>query len=102
VKLTTPNSGADSAMVFTITGPAALTSATAGAGMRLFQQTLGGTSTRFALVGQLTQDAVVLTIGVENVNAVARYDGTIQGVAQANYQLRTPLVLASYALDIVR
>jgi hypothetical protein len=102
VKLTTPNSGADSAIVFTISGPAAVTSVTAGVGMRLFPQALGGTSTRFALVGRLTQDAVVLTIGVEDVHAVGQYSGTIQGVAQADYQLRTPLALASYALDIVR
>src|SRR6267154_4113504 len=42
VRLTSPHSGADSAIVLTITGPAALTSAAAGAGLRLFQQPLGG------------------------------------------------------------
>src|SRR6185503_11791427 len=41
VKLTSPNSGADSAIVFTITGPAPLTSATPSAGLRLFAQPLG-------------------------------------------------------------
>ena len=36
VRLTSPNSGLDSAVVVTISGPAALTSATAGTGLRLF------------------------------------------------------------------
>lgn len=100
VRLTTPNSGADSAIVFTVTGPAALTSATAGGGLRLFAQPLGGTTTKFALTGLLTQNAVILTIGVPDVNAVAQYGGTIQGVAQANYQLRT--LPGGYALTVVR
>ena len=37
VRLTSANSGLDSAIVFTITGPAALTSATAGTGLRVFR-----------------------------------------------------------------
>ncbi len=56
VRLTSPNSGLDSAIVFTITGPAPLTSATAGTGLRAFQQPLGGTSTEFALVGLLAYE----------------------------------------------
>lgn len=84
VRLTSPNSGADSAIVFTITSPSALTGATAGAGLRLFAQPLGGTTTRFALTGRLTTSTTILTIGVANVNAVAQYAGSIQGVAQAN------------------
>lgn len=99
VKLTTPNAGADSAIVFTITGPAALTHVTAGAGMRVFAQPLGGVTTRFALTGQLTQNAVILTIGVTNVNAVGQYSATIEGVAQPNYQLRS---LSNYVLNVVR
>ncbi len=62
VRLTSPNSGLDSAIVFTITGPAPLTSATAGTGLRAFQQPLGGTSTEFALVGLLTNGATILTL----------------------------------------
>src|SRR4029077_19544788 len=67
VRLTSANSGLDSAIVFTITGPAPLTSATAGTGLRLFQQPLGGTATRFAITGQLTNGATILTIGVANI-----------------------------------
>jgi hypothetical protein len=100
VRLISPNSGADSAIVFTITSPAALTGATPGAGLRLFAQPLSGTTTRFALIGRLTTSTTILTIGVENVNAVGQYVGTIQGVAQANYVLR-PLP-GGYALAVIR
>jgi len=100
VQLTSLNSGADSAIVFTITGPAALTSATAGTGLRLFAQTLGGTTTRFALTGRLNTNTTILTIGVENVNAVSQYSGTIEGVAQPNYALR--LLPGGYLLAVIR
>lgn len=100
VQLTSPNSGADSAIVFTITGPAPLTSATPGAGLQLFAQPFGGTATRFVLTGRLTTSTTILTIGVENVNAVGQYVGTIQGVAQPNYVLR-PLP-GGYALTVIR
>ena len=100
VRLTSPNSGADSAIVLTIAGPAALTSATAGAGLRLFAQPLGGTSTRFVLTGRLTTSTTILTIGVDNVNAVGQYRGTIQGVAQPDYTLRT--LPGDYSLTVIR
>jgi len=99
VRLTSPNSGADSAIVLTIVGPRALTGATPGPGLRLFQQPLGGTTTRFALVGQLNAGATILTIGVDNVNAASQYAGTIQDVARPNYELRS---LGGYALTIIR
>ena len=102
IRLVTPNSGADSAIVFTITGPpgAVLSSATAGTGLQLFHQPLTGSTTRFALIGRLTQGAVLLTIGVPDVSEVSQYSGTIEGVAQPNYQLRA--LLGGYALAITR
>lgn len=102
VRLTTVNSGADSAIVFTITGPAAsvLTSATAGTGFRVFHEPFSGNVTRFAIVGQLTQGAVLLTIGVPEVSEFSQYSGTIEGVAQPNYQLRA--LPGGYALAITR
>lgn len=100
VQLTSPNSGGDSAIAFTIIGPAPLTSATPGAGLRLFAQPLTGTSTRFVLTGRLTTSTTILTIGVENVNAVGQYKGTIQGVAQPNYALRT--LPGNYRLTVIR
>jgi hypothetical protein len=99
VRLISPNSGLDSAIVFTIRGPAVLTSATPGAGLRLFAQTLNDT-TRFALVGTLTTNATILTIGVADVNRVSQYTGTIQGVARPNYLLRS--LPGGYALTVVK
>ncbi len=99
VRLTAPAANADSAIAFTITGPAPLTSVTVGTGLRLFQQPLGGTTTRFALTGHLTNGATMLTIGVADIGAFSQYSGSIQGVAQANYQLRP---LAAYALAVTR
>lgn len=100
VRLTSANSGLDSAIVFTITGPAPLTSATAGTGLRLFQQTLGGNATRFALIGQLTNGGTILTIGVANVADLTQYSGTIQGVATPSFQLRG--LPGGYALALTR
>jgi hypothetical protein len=100
VRLTTPNSGLDSAIVFTINGPGPLTGATAGTGLRLFQQPLGGNATRFALTGRLLANATILTIGVNDVGLVSQYSGTIQGVAQPSYQLRT--LPGGYSLAITR
>ena len=99
VRLTAPAANADSAIQFTITGPAPLTSAAPGAGLRLFQQTLGGTTTSFALTGPLSNGATILTIGVPDVGAFSQYSGSIQGVARANYELRA---LPGYALALTR
>lgn len=98
VRLTAPAANSDSAIVLTITGPAALTSATAGTGLRLFQQSTG-TTTRFALTGALTNGALILTIGVSDISAVSQYTGSVDGVAQANYQLRN---LNGYAIAVTR
>jgi hypothetical protein len=101
VRLIAPSlGGTDSAIVFTITGPAPLTTATAGTGLRLFQQPLGGTTTRFALTGLLTNGATILTIGVADAGAFSQYSGRIEGVAQANFQLRS--LPGGYALALIR
>ena len=99
VRLTSPPANADSAIVFTINGPAALTNVTPGTGLRLFQQPLGGATTRFALTGLMTNGATILTIGVPDVGAFSQYSGSVEGIAQANYQLRG---LAGYALAVTR
>lgn len=100
VRLTSPHSGLDSAIVFTISGPAALTSAVAAPGLRLFQQPLGGTSTRFALIGQLNTGVTILTIGVQDLGELSQYTGTITGVAVPNYSLR--VLPGGYALALTR
>lgn len=99
IVLTAPAANADSAILFTITGPAAPASATAGAGLRLFQSSGGGASARYALIGPLANGATILTLDVQDVSAVAQYQGTVDGVAQPNYQLRA---LNGYALAITR
>ena len=95
VNLTTPNSGADGAVLLTVSGPAALTSAAPGSGLRLFSQPLG-TTNRFALTGRLAT-GTILMIGVPDLSAAAGYTATIQQVAAPSYQLR---VLAGYSLAI--
>ncbi|HUC40290.1 MAG TPA: hypothetical protein VMR92_05615 [Gemmatimonadales bacterium] len=100
VRLTSPPSALDSAIVFTITGPVPLTGVTVGPGLRLFQQPLGGTSTKFALIGQLTNGALILTIGVQDLAVLSQYSGTINGVALPTYQLRT--LPGGYALALLR
>ena len=98
VQLVTPNSGADSAMVLTISGPQGLTSATPGPGLQMFGQPLGGATTKFALVGQLNNGATLLTIGVTDVGRSSRYSTSVNQVAAPNYVLRPSL--AGYALSI--
>jgi hypothetical protein len=95
VSLTTPNPGGDGAVLFSVTGPDALTSATAPAGLRVFAQPLG-TVTRFAVTGTLTNGAV-LTIGVANTSKAAQYAATIQSVAAPDFQLRA---LSGYSLTV--
>jgi hypothetical protein len=97
VVLASPNSGADGAILLTLSGPAPLTSATAGSGLRLFSQPLGAT-TRFAITGALT-NGTVLTIGVPDIRQVASYTATVEQVAATSYQLRP---LAGYALTVSR
>jgi len=93
VSLATPNAGADGAILFNVSGPHALTSVTAGPGLRVFAQPLS-TSTRVAVTGTLTNGAVV-TIGVADTRHLDQYTATVQAVAAPDYQLRSP---AGYSL----
>lgn len=97
VSLTTPNAGSDAAILLTITGPAALTSVSAPATLRLFAQPLPlGTTNRFALTGAIPT-GTILTIGVADVNKASAYTATIQQVATSTYQLRP---LTGYSLKV--
>ncbi|HEY7192178.1 MAG TPA: hypothetical protein VH439_00390 [Gemmatimonadales bacterium] len=100
VRLTAPIGALDSAIQFTISGPAPLTSATAGSGLRLFQEPLGGSSTNFAVIGPLANGTVILTIGIHDLAQLSQYHGAITGVALPNYQLRT--LPGGYALALTR
>lgn len=97
VVLATPHGGADGAILFTLTGPAPVTSVTPGPGLRLFAQPFD-TTTRFALTGAVTQGTVV-TIGVTDVRQVGSYTATLQQVAAPSFELRP---LAGYALRVSR
>ncbi len=97
VSLATPNAGADGAILFNVSGPQALTSVTAGPGLRVFAQPLS-TSTRVAVTGTLTSGAVV-TIGVADTRNVAQYTATVQVVAARDFQLRS---LTGYSLTVSR
>lgn len=98
VSLHTPNPGADGAILLTVTGPQALTSVTAGAGLRAFAQPLS-TVTKIALTGPLTGGAIV-SIGVADVAKAAQYHASVQQVAaSADFQLRS---LAGYSLTVAR
>jgi len=100
VKLTAPAANADSAILITITGPAAPTSATAGTGLRVFSDPgASGTTRRYALTGRIANGATILTINVPDVGAFTQYHGSVDGVSQDNYQLRS---LSGYALALTR
>lgn len=99
VQLTTPNPGADGAILLTVTGPAPLTAVGSPlAGGRAFTDSLG-TTTRVVVTGSLGMGTIA-TIGVADVRQVASYSATIQQIAQSNYQLRTGL--SGYSLRVVR
>lgn len=95
VSLATPNPGVDGAMLFRVSGPQALTSVTAGPGLRVFSQSLS-TSTRFAVTGTLTNGALV-TIGVADTRNAAQYIASVQSVAAPDFQLRP---LTGYSLTV--
>ena len=95
VNLTTPNSGADRAILLTVSGPGVLQSATAAAGLRLFAQSFA-TTNHFALTGTLVS-GTILTIEVPDLDQAKKYTATIQQVAASNYQLRAT---AGYSLSV--
>jgi hypothetical protein len=100
IRLTAPAANADSAILITIMGPAAPTGATAGTGLELFSDPgASGTTRRYALTGRLTNGAVILTINVPDVGAFSQYHGSVDGVSQDNYQLRS---VSGYALALTR
>jgi len=95
VSLAMPNAGADGAILFSVSGPQALTSVTAAPGLRVFSQPLS-TSTRFAVTGTLTNGALV-TIGVADTRNVDQYAATVQAVAAPDFLLRS---LTGYSLTV--
>jgi hypothetical protein len=99
VSLTTPNSGADGAILLSVTGPQALTSVApeVGGALRVFADPLS-TTTKIAVTGPLVSGAMI-TIGVADVRQSAQYIAMIQAVAASDFQLRS---LAGYSLTVSR
>ncbi len=97
VNLITPNSGGDGAILLTIAGPAALTSASPATGLRLFSQPPLGAANHFVLTGTLT-GGTLLTIGVADVARALAYTAMIQQVATPTSQLRP--FLTGYSLTV--
>jgi len=95
VSLTTPNPGADGAILFQVSGPQPLSSVAAGTGLRVFAPRLS-LSTRLAVTGTLTNGALV-TIGVADTRNAAQYTATVQSVAAPDFQLRS---LTGYSLKV--
>ncbi len=95
ISLATPNSGADGAIQFRVTGPVAPTSVTAAPGLQVFSQPLT-IVTRLAVTGTLTNGAVV-TIGVADTRKLSQYAATIEAVAGSDFQLRS---ITGYSLTI--
>jgi len=98
VRLSTPSAGPDGAIMLTIVGPVAITSAEAPSGLRVFHNGFGTNATSVAVTGTLPTGPI-LTIGVTDISQAAQYTAVIQQVAAADHQLRA---LAGYALTIER
>lgn len=98
VSLATPGARTEGAVLFTLTGPAAVTSAAPVAGLRIFYESFGATATRFIVTGPITAGPM-LTVGVADVGQASRYAAPIQQVAGTDYVLRP---LAGYRLSVNR
>lgn len=88
VKLQSPNSGADGAILFVLSGPVAVTNAQAGAGDTLWTSDFSGTATKVLLTGAI-RSGVILHFDVPDVNQYNLYLATVSQVASSSdYSLR--------------
>lgn len=96
VRLATPTADPDGAILFTVSGPAGVTGASAPPGLRVFTDSLGSTTVTFAVTGALSAGRI-LTLEVGDVNQASRYAATVLQVAAPDYRLRP---LAGYSLTV--
>lgn len=88
VKLQSPNSGADGAILFTLSGPVAVTNPQAAAGDTLWTSDFSGTVTKVILTGAIGS-GVILRFDVPDVNQYNLYLVTVSQVASSSdYSLR--------------
>ncbi len=99
VNLTTPNSGADGAVMLVLSSPVAPTSVAAGAGLALWGAPVTSTSAKLVLTGTLTT-GTVMTLNVDDINKVAQYTVSLQQVAASSgFGLRA---LAGYSATVTK
>lgn len=101
VNLTTPNSGADGAVMLTLTGPAAPTSVAARAGLTLWGGPVTTTTATLALTGTLSTGPI-LTLQVADTRQVDQYSVTLVQVAAtaAGNFARRPALLPGYSATV--
>ena len=89
VKLQSPNSGFDGAILFTLTGPNPVTNARAGAGDTLWSTDFSGNTSKVLLTGAIA-NGVILLFDVPDVNDAGSYNVSVNQVAaSSDYSLRS-------------
>jgi hypothetical protein len=100
VNLTTPNSGADGAVMLMLTSPVAPSAVTPAAGLALWGSPVTTTTATIALTGTLSAGPI-LTLQVDDINKVAQYSATLREVAaSAGFAVRPSL--AGYSLAVTK
>lgn len=89
VKLQSPNSGADGAILFTLSGPTPVTNVQVGAaGDTLWSTDFSGTTTKVVLTGAIAS-GVILRFDVPDVNQFGQYLVSVnQAASSSDYALR--------------
>lgn len=99
VNFTTPNSGADGAVMLLLSSPVAPTSAAAGAGLAFWGAPIASTSAKLVITGTLST-GTILTLQVDDVNKVSQYSVTVLQVgASSGFGLRA---LSGYSATVVK
>ena len=89
VQLQTPNSGADGAMLFTLSGPTTVTNVRASTGDTLWTTDFSATTTKVVLTGSIGS-GVILRFDVPDVNQYGQYLASISQVAKSSdYSMRS-------------
>ena len=88
LKLQSPNSGQDGAILFTLTGPDVVTNVRAVPGDTLWSTDFSSTSSKILLTGAIAS-GVILQFDVSDVNRAGEYLVTVDQVASSSdYSLR--------------
>ena len=96
VKLQSPNSGFDGAILFTLNGPTPPTNVTTAPGDTLWTPSLPGTVNKVIITGPI-RSGVILTFGVPDVNQYQEYVVSVGQVASSSdYSLRSIVNYLAY------